>query len=89
MDKVGQLDIAAMHLAGHQPDGAAPLSPSSKAIEKPFMARTPQGFADFPSPRVLATHEIPHIVEQFRIAAKNAITAGNYQTFLLIVGTQE
>ena len=80
LDKMGKLDVVAMHLAGHQPDGAQPLSPSSKAIEKPFMARTPEGFADFPSPRALATHEIPRIVEQFRLAAKNAITAGNYQT---------
>lgn len=79
---MGKLDVVAMHLAGHQPDGARPLSPSSKAIEKPFMARTPGGFADFPSPRALETHEIPRIVEQFRLAAKNAITAGNYHTFL-------
>ncbi|WCJ34878.1 12-oxophytodienoate reductase 1 [Euphorbia peplus] len=53
--------------AGFQPNGQAPVSSSDKAF-------TDGG--DFTPPRRLETHEIPQIVNDFRIAARNAIEAG-------------
>lgn len=73
-------------LAGHQPNGAAPLSPTSKGIQKPYMVRVREDqFAEFPEPRALATHEIPPIVEQFKVAAKNAMAAGNWINWFIVV----
>lgn len=63
--------------AYHQPNGQAPVSSTAKAIQPPFLARLANGeMAPFSEPRVLATHEIPAIVQQFKHAAKNAISAG-------------
>ncbi|KAF9605678.1 hypothetical protein IFM89_018021 [Coptis chinensis] len=58
---------------GFQPNGQAPISSTDKSL-------TPQigGFTDaeFSPPRRLKTEEIPQIVNDFRIAARNAIEAG-------------
>ncbi|KAF9605677.1 hypothetical protein IFM89_018020 [Coptis chinensis] len=58
---------------GFQPNGQAPISSTDKSL-------TPQigGFndAEFLPPRRLKTEEIPQIVNDFRIAARNAIEAG-------------
>ncbi|KAK1699314.1 hypothetical protein QYE76_016094 [Lolium multiflorum] len=57
-----------------QPNGQAPISSTDKQI-------TPQVIHDgsimeFAAPRSLKTVEIPDIVNEFRVAAKNAIKAG-------------
>ncbi|KAL6316316.1 hypothetical protein AAG906_017949 [Vitis piasezkii] len=58
-----------------QPNGQAPLSSTDKAL-------TPQvrsnGFdvAEFTAPRRLTTDEIPQVVNDFRLAARNAMEAG-------------
>lgn len=63
--------------AFHQPNGQAPVSSTSRAIQAPFQVRLADGvMAPFPEPRLLATKEIPPIVQQFRLAARNAIAAG-------------
>ncbi|GAB4826157.1 12-oxophytodienoate reductase 7 [Ancistrocladus abbreviatus] len=61
----------------YQPGGEAPLSSTSKAISERWKILMPDGsYAPASRPRALAADEIPHIVEQFREAAINAIQAG-------------
>ncbi|XP_073026238.1 putative 12-oxophytodienoate reductase 11 [Primulina eburnea] len=55
---------------GMQPNGQSPISSTGKGI-------TPgHDGVDWPPPRRLSTDEIPGIVNDFRLAAKNAIEAG-------------
>jgi 2,4-dienoyl-CoA reductase-like NADH-dependent reductase (Old Yellow Enzyme family) len=61
--------------AGFQPDGQAPVSSTDKPISSQV-----EGM-EFTPPRRLRTDEIPQIVNDFRIAARNAIEAG--KTFYL------
>lgn len=57
-----------------QPDGQAPLAPSTRpATSKTYIAG---GFAPCSPPRALTTQEIPLIVQQFRDAALRAREAG-------------
>lgn len=58
----------------YQPNGALPIAPS--AIACPGKTQTPDGEQPRPTPRALATDEIPHIIEQYRRAAANALAAG-------------
>ena len=57
-----------------QPAGALPVAPSP--IGPNGQTPTYQGAAPFVTPRSLALTEIPSIVEQFRVAAHNALLAG-------------
>lgn len=57
-----------------QPDGAAPVAPS--AIQAEGNTYTVDGFVPVSSPRALETNEIPGIVEQYKLAATNAMRAG-------------
>src|SRR5919198_3299241 len=54
--------------------GALPVAPSALPVEGG--AFTQNGRVKIPTPRALAAHEIPGIVEQFRKAAENAKAAG-------------
>ncbi|WP_024646028.1 alkene reductase [Pseudomonas syringae] len=57
-----------------QPNGEAPVAPSAiRAQTKTFVNN---GFADVSEPRALELEELPGIVNDFRQAAANAITAG-------------
>jgi 2,4-dienoyl-CoA reductase-like NADH-dependent reductase (Old Yellow Enzyme family) len=56
--------------AGFQPDGQAPVSSTDKPISSQV-----EGM-EFTPPRRLRTDEIPQLVNDFRIAARNAIEAG-------------
>ncbi|KAK8522394.1 hypothetical protein V6N13_115363 [Hibiscus sabdariffa] len=53
-----------------QPDGEAPMSSTSKGITPGLDGR------DWSPPRRLSTDEIPNIVNDYRLAARNAIEAG-------------
>ena len=56
------------------PDGEVPVAPSAlRADTKTFTAN---GFEEVSTPRALALDELPGLVEDYRIAARNAITAG-------------
>lgn len=55
---------------GFQPNGQAPIS----STDKPAIPVTPED--NFSPPRQLKTEEIPLVIEDFRIAARNAIKAG-------------
>jgi len=57
-----------------QPGGAAPVAPSAiRAGTKTFVNNS---FVDVSEPRALALEELPGIVNDFRLAAANAIAAG-------------
>ncbi|KAF5199178.1 12-oxophytodienoate reductase, partial [Thalictrum thalictroides] len=60
---------------GFQPNGQAPISSTDKGLA-PQVQANGVAVADFSTPRRLKTEEIPHIVNDFRIAARNAIEAG-------------
>ncbi|MDX9706535.1 MAG: alkene reductase [Azospira sp.] len=57
-----------------QPGGAAPVAPS--AIRPAGQVWTNDGLQDYPTPRALASDELPGIVAAYRQAAVNADTAG-------------
>ncbi|XP_035550757.1 12-oxophytodienoate reductase 2-like [Juglans regia] len=60
---------------GFQPNGQAPIS----STDKPLTPQIPSNGTDVPQftpPRRLRTDEIPGIVNDFRLAARNAIAAG-------------
>lgn len=59
-----------------QPNGEAPVS----STEKPLMCKNMYG-GQFKPPRQLRTDEIPAIVNDFRIAARNAMEAGKQSLF--------
>jgi len=60
-----------------QPNGQAPVSSTDKPVNSVHVAK-------FTPPRRLETSEIPSIINDFRIAARNAIEAGKHHalTFL-------
>ncbi|WVZ92587.1 hypothetical protein U9M48_038637 [Paspalum notatum var. saurae] len=83
------IDLQSMHYSLHlcrlsdysvqiyQPGGAAPISSTDKPISSRWRILMPDGsYGKYPTPRRLATSEIPEIVEQYRQAAINAIKAG-------------
>lgn len=53
---------------GYQPNGQAPISSTDNGMTD---------HAQFTPPRRLRTDEIPQIVNDFRVAARNAMEAGN------------
>ncbi|XP_037496727.1 putative 12-oxophytodienoate reductase 11 [Jatropha curcas] len=61
--------------SGFQPNGQAPISSTDKGLT-PQIRGNGFGVAQFTPPRRLRTDEIPHIVNDFRLAARNAIEAG-------------
>ncbi|CAJ1926111.1 unnamed protein product [Sphenostylis stenocarpa] len=59
----------------YQPNGQAPISSTDKPL-KPQMRSNGIDTVQFTPPRRLRTDEIPQIVNNFRLAARNAIEAG-------------
>lgn len=57
-----------------QPEGALPVAPS--AVRPEGSLPTPSGAVQFITPRALAIEEIPLVVAQFAVAARNARDAG-------------
>ena len=56
------------------PPGVVPVSSTGKAAKgKTFTA---QGFEDVATPRALGIEEMPRLIEDYRVAARNAIKAG-------------
>ncbi|KAK8641712.1 hypothetical protein V6N13_011090 [Hibiscus sabdariffa] len=60
---------------GFQPNGQAPISSTDKPVT-PQVRLNGIDVAEFSTPRRLRTDEIPQIVNDFRIAARNAMEAG-------------
>nr|QOC60026.1 12-oxo-phytodienoic acid reductase [Salvia miltiorrhiza] len=60
---------------GFQPNGQAPISSTDKELT-PQIRANGVDVAQFSPPRRLTTEEIPQIVNDFRLAARNAMEAG-------------
>ncbi|KAB1210905.1 12-oxophytodienoate reductase 2 [Morella rubra] len=58
-----------------QPNGQAPISSADKPLT-PQLPSNGTDVAQFTPPRRLSTEEIPQVVNDFRLAARNAIEAG-------------
>ncbi|OAY23954.1 putative 12-oxophytodienoate reductase 11 [Manihot esculenta] len=63
--------------SGFQPNGQAPISSTNKPLA-PRLKANGIDIAQFTPPMQLRTDEIPQVVNDFRIAARNAIEAGFY-----------
>ncbi|XP_020581490.1 putative 12-oxophytodienoate reductase 4 [Phalaenopsis equestris] len=59
---------------GYQPNGQAPISSTDRPIAP--QVQHDDSVEEYSTPRRLATEEIPLIVNDFRLAARNAIEAG-------------
>lgn len=72
--------------AVYLPNGQAiaPISSSDKPLTPQYQNNEAP---HFPTPRPLRTDEIPHILNDFRLAARNAIEAGKYIFCLLLQNT--
>ncbi|CAN6678738.1 unnamed protein product [Malus baccata var. baccata] len=62
---------------GFQPNGQAPISSTDKVLA-PQIRTNGIDVAVFSPPRRLRTDEVPQIVNDFRLAARNAMEAGNF-----------
>ena len=72
---IGYLFFLILLPTGFQPNGQAPISSTNRPLTPQIRAN---GFnvVDFTPPRRLRIEEIPQIVNDFRLAARNAIEAG-------------
>ncbi|KAK8923955.1 12-oxophytodienoate reductase 1 [Platanthera zijinensis] len=59
---------------GYQPNGQAPISISEKQVSP--QPQHDGSFSLYSTPRQLGIEEIPHIINDFRLAARNTIEAG-------------
>lgn len=78
-ERVGKIVVQLWHVGriSHVsllPEGEVPVAPSAIAAKSKTFTRN--GFEDVSAPRALALAELPGIVEQYRVAARNAIEAG-------------
>ncbi|RHN53336.1 putative 12-oxophytodienoate reductase [Medicago truncatula] len=64
-------------LVVYQPNGQAPISSTDKLLT-PRIGGNGIEISQFTPPRRLRSEEIPNIVNDFRLAARNAIEAGNF-----------
>jgi len=60
----------------YQPNGQTPVSSSDRKMSGQILRANGKDFVNFSPPRALETGEIPQIVNDFRLAARNAINAG-------------
>nr|GMD24570.1 putative 12-oxophytodienoate reductase 11 [Ipomoea batatas] len=60
---------------GYQPNGQAPISSTDKPLTPRFLPNSID-VTEFTPPRRLRTDEIPQIINDFRLSARNAIEAG-------------
>ncbi|MCO5570843.1 hypothetical protein L7F22_024571 [Adiantum nelumboides] len=60
----------------YQPGGQPPVSSTTKRVTGTLLMPSGTESGDYSEPRALKTEEIPHIVNDFRMAARNAIAAG-------------
>ncbi|MED6173410.1 12-oxophytodienoate reductase 1 [Stylosanthes scabra] len=68
--------VGRVHDPEFQPNGQDLISSTDKPLT-PQIQSNGIGVAQFKPPRRLKTEEIPHVVNDFRVAARNAIEAGN------------
>ena len=63
--------------ADYQPNGQAPVSSTDRKISGQIVLPNGKDLADYSPPRALKIEEIPQIINDFRLAARNAIKAGD------------
>ncbi len=63
------------HPAAYMPDDQGPVGPSAIAIKGDILLADGSK-AKFSVPRVLKTEEMPQIVDQFVVGARNSLAAG-------------
>lgn len=64
-------------VAAYQPGGQLPISSTNKKVKgHGLMMPSGKELGDYSEARALRTEEIPHVVNDFRLAARNAIAAG-------------
>jgi len=78
-DEGGRIFLQLWHVGRYshsllQPEGQLPVAPS--AIRAEGKVNTPEGYKERETPRALDLDEIPGIIEQYQLAAKNAMLAG-------------
>ena len=59
-----------------QPNGQAQVSSTDKPLTQQVQSDGVDGGAHFSTPRRLTTDEIPQVVNDFQLAARNAMEAG-------------
>ena len=64
----------------YQPGGRAPVSSSNRRLDAQGTMPSGKERADYSQPRALLTEEIPKVVDDFRLAARNAIRAGTLRS---------
>lgn len=69
-----------MSFSGFQPYGQSPISSTDRELT-PQLQANGVDMDRFSPPRRLSTDEIPKLVDDFRIAARNAIEAGTILLF--------
>lgn len=60
----------------YQPGGQLPISSTNKKLKGQGLMPSGKELEDYSEARALRTEEIPHVVNDFRLAARNAIAAG-------------
>jgi 12-oxophytodienoic acid reductase len=60
----------------YQPNGQAPVSSTDRKLSGQIVLPNGKDLADYSPPRALKIEEIPQIINDFRLAARNAIKAG-------------
>ena len=63
--------------ADYQPNGQAPVSSTDRKISGQIVLPNGKDLADYFPPRALKIEEIPQIINDFRVAARNAVKAGD------------
>ena len=66
-------------MSGLQPNGQAPISPKDKAV----ISANPYVGDNWSPPRRLRTDEIPGIINDHSLAARNAMEAGNSSDYII------
>lgn len=66
---------------GCQPNGMAPISSTDKQL-KYLVRSTDTDTEAFSAPRRLETHEIPLVINDFKVAARNAVEAGKCRLYI-------
>ena len=77
--------LIALARTGFQPNGQAPISSTDKSFTPQIGSNNGIDVAQFTPPRRLKTDEIPGIVNDFRLAARNAMEAGKVYLSKLII----
>ena len=77
-------------MIAYQPGGQPPISSTNQRVSGKGLMPSGKELGEYSQPRALLTEEIPKVVNDFRLAARNAIRAGMLQNLLtpLFIGSR-